>query len=392
MNPSMKRNAPFGIILLAVVFSWLPAQAQNSSVKADLVFQMYDVVYLTDFVDIKSQQLNPNISGIYLTISSSDATLKEKWVCVYVELHVQLRGESDQELMHAYTNNFDMMKFPVLAANNFSNSGSGPVSLRDGAGNYWENSSLRQRLEDMATKNPTAPPGKYTIRMEVREATSTNPNDKKVPSNAQVLGGDAKTVTVQYSTADEVFVEINDPKNGSFFSNLAPTFSWTSSAPVKLSVYEALTNHRSAQDALTGGSPCLVRKSYGDNPDFTGTSLTYPGNAERKLEQNKAYVLQVEGRVATNRGDVMRQSLPVVFRITDDKVGQMLDNFLNSFSGSASATYATLRADPNNWVAWSPYGNTTLDGSTLTDVDLQNLINDLAKNSDLKIQLGVENQ
>ena len=65
---------------------------------------------------------------------------------------------------------------------------------------------------------------------------------------------------------------------------------------------------------------------------------------------------------------------------------------MNAFSGSASATYSTLRADPNNWVAWSPYGNITLDGSTLTETDLQSLVNDLASRSDLKIQLGVENQ
>lgn len=392
MKWTMNRNALAGIVLLAVLLSCSTAIAQNNAVKADLVFQMYDVVYLTDFVDIRSQQLNPNISGIYLNMSAVGTPPSELWVCVYVELRVQLRGESDQELMHAYTNNFDMIKYPVLAANNFTSGGSGTIYIRNGLGTYVENASLRKRLEDMAAKNPTAPPGKYTILMRVLSATSNKPGDRGVPTNVQVLGQDAKTVTVQFSTADEVFVEVNDPKNGSFFSNLAPTFSWTSSAPVKISVYEALTNHRSPQDALTGGSPSLVRKSYGDPPDFTGNSLTYPGDAARKLEQNKAYVLQVEARVATNRGDVFRQSLPVVFRLTDDKVGQMLDNFLNAFSGSASATYSTLRADPNNWIAWSPYGNITLDGSMLTETDLQTLINDLSSRSDLKIQLGIENQ
>jgi len=89
---------------------------------------------------------------------------------------------------------------------------------------------------------------------------------------------------------------------------------------------------------------------------------------------------------------VLRQSKPVVFRITDDKIGQMLDNFLNTFSGSATATYSTLRSDPMNWVAWLPYGNMMLDGSTVTETDLQSLINDLAGRSDLKVQLSIENQ
>jgi hypothetical protein len=390
MKWTMNRIALIGIILLSAVLNCSTAFTQTT-MKVSLDFQMYDVVYLTDFVDIKKQELNPNISGISLTLQTTGNEPSTQWVCVYVEMRVQLRGEVDQELMRAYTNNFKVNGSRVLAARDFAKGGSSEIYIRDGMGTYTENATLRKRLEDMAAKNPTAPPGRYTVIMKVLKATSENPNDRGIPTTA-VIGGDTKTITVQFSTADEVFVEINDPKNGSFFSNLAPTFSWTSSAPVKVSVYEALTNHRSPQDALAGGSPSLVRKSYGDNPDFTGTSLTYPGNAERKLEQNKAYVLQVEAKVATNRGDVLRQSLPVVFRITDDKVGQMIDNFLNAFSGSASATYATLRADPNNWVAWSPYGNITLDGSTLTETDLQTLVNDLASRSELKIQLGVENQ
>jgi hypothetical protein len=351
---------------------------------------MYDVVFLTDFVDVKSQQLNPNISGITLTLQTIGAQPSTVWVCVYVEMHIQLNGESDQELVHAYTNNFRVDGTRILAARDFAKEGGSDVQIRAGTDTYVENVSLRKRLEDMANKNPTAPPGKYTVMMKVLKAP-TDGSDRGIP-NTEVLGGDTKSFTVQYSAADEVFVEITDPKNGSFFSNLAPTFNWTSSAPVRVSVYEALPNQHSPQDALTGGNPSLVRQSYGTPPDFSGTSLTYPANAERKLEQNKAYVLQVEAKVVTNRGDVMRKSLPVVFRITDDKIGQMLDNFLNAFSGSASATYSTLRADPSNWVAWPTYGNMTLDGSSITDTDLQTLINNLSSQADLKLQLGVENQ
>ena len=383
------------IVLLAGVGCCSTAVAQKNNIKVDLTFQPYDVVYITDFVDIKNEQLNPNISGISLSMSAVGTPPSELWVCVYAEMHVQLVGESDQELMYVYTNNFDMIKNPVLAANNFAKGGSGNINIRDGSDTYWENAPFRKRLEDMAAKNPTAPPGKYTILMKVLTADSKNPGHG-IPVNTQTLGQSAQTITVQYTTADEVFVEINDPKDGSFFNNLAPTFSWTSSAPIRLSVYEALPTYRSPQDALAAGNPCLVRKNYADaagNPaDFNGNSLTYPGNAERALEQNKAYVVQVEGRVVTNRGDVMRPSKPTVFRITDDKVGMMLDNFLNAFSGSASATYSTLRADPSNWVAWSRYGNITLDGGTLTETDLQALINDLASRQDLKLQLGIENQ
>ena len=387
MKWTMNKIALMGIVLLAVVLGYSNASAQKNTVKAILDFQMYDVAYLTDFVDIKNNQLNPNISGVSLSMSTIGTAPDTLLVCVYVELHIQLRGEADQELMHVYTNNFDMIKNPVLAANNFAQGGSGIIHIRDGMGTYVENGPLRKRLEDMAAKNPTAPPGKYTIIMQVLTYPSIKSTDRGVPTNVQVLGQDAKTITVSFSTPDEVFVEINDPKNGSFFNNLAPTFSWTTGeSNVTVSVYEALPTQRSPQDALSGGNPCLVRTVTGQS------SLTYPSDAQRQLSQNKSYVLQVQAIVSTNRGNVMQSSLPVVFRISDDKVGQMLDNFLNAFSGSASATYSTLRADPNNWITWSPYGSITLDGNTLTETDLQSLINDLASRPDLKIQLGVENQ
>jgi hypothetical protein len=388
----MNRVALTGMIVLAVALSCASAYAQDR-VTASIKFDQYDVVYLTDFVDVRSQELNPNISGIYLNLDVSQKGVE--WVCVYVQMFVQLRGETNQELMHAYTNNFRVDGSKVLAARDFAKGGSSEIYIRDNGAAYVENATLRKKLEDLASKNPTAPPGKYTVNMKVLASSRDTLRSKDMPNDNAVYGSNSQTIVVQYSTADEVFVEINDPKNGSFFNNLAPTFSWTSSAPVKVSVYEALPTHRSPQDALTGGNPSLVRQSYAEGPDyFTGTSLTYPATAERQLEQNKAFVLQVEARVITNRdpAGIFRKSLPVVFRITDDKVGQMLDNFLNTFSGSASATYSTLRAEPSNWVTWSPYGNMTLDGSTISETDLQTLINDLSGRPELKLQLGVENQ
>ena len=134
MKWTLNRLGLTSIVLLAVVMNSATAVAQKSSVKATLDFQMYDVVYLTDFVDIKNNQLNPNISGISLGMSTVGTPPSELWVCVYIELHVQLNGAADQELMHAYTNNFDMIKNPVLAANNFAKGGSGVIYIRDGLG------------------------------------------------------------------------------------------------------------------------------------------------------------------------------------------------------------------------------------------------------------------
>ena len=216
--------------------------------------------------------------------------------------------------------------------------------------------------------------------MKVLPAGSTNPN-------VTPYGIASQTVSIPYAAADEAFVEINDPKNGSYFLNLAPTFSWTTNAnTVKVSVYEAGMNQRSPQDVLTGTNPCLVK-------ELTGMmSLTYPQDASRQLQENKAYVLQIEAEVTTNRGVEGNFSLPVVFRITNNNVGKMLDNFFNTSIGSAYGIYSSLRADPSDWIAWQAYGNITLDGNMLTETDLQNLIHYLSSNPNLNLQISIENQ
>ncbi len=306
-------------------------------------------------------------------------------VCVYVEVRIQLRGDArspnngewlyesilDPWPTDPYCSRFYKRRWRISV-----------TEMQD----YYENKDLRKRLEDLAKTIPTAPPGTYQIMMKVF-----------ISLRIGMLHMDAplKRLSSHFLPHDEVFVEINEPKDGSYFNNLAPTFSWTTSEPsVRVSVYEAGVNHRSPQDALTGSNPYLILKSYSENgnpADFSGTSLTYPSNAQRQLQQDKAFVLRVEARVQTNRGPIMRPSRPVVFRITDDKVGKMLDNFLNTLSSDISSPYTTLRSDPTDWVYWSQYGNTTLNGRTLTETDLQTLLNELAAQTDLKLQLSVEN-
>jgi len=259
----------------------------------------------------------------------------------------------------------------TLTARDFAKGGSDISN-----GTLKENTPLKKRITDLAQATSTVPAGTYQIKMTVYST-----------DHSVVYGGDSKTIVIPYSALEGAFVEINDPKNGSITNNLAPTFSWTTGAPrVTVRVYEAGVNNRSPQDALTGSNPYLEK-------DLSGvTTLTYPQDASRQLQDNKAYVLQIESKVSSNRGELGNFSRPVVFRITDDRIGRMIDNFLNTYNGDASATYSTLRADPNNWTVWPAYGNITLDGNTLTDTDLQTLINDLASRPDLKLQLSIENQ
>ena len=369
----------FAIINFGLWVTISYARIGAPTVQATLHFTDYDVIYLTDFINPKTQNFNGNVSGISLElvnktliitkVESQPAPLN---VCVKVNVQVQLRGDPRPEwLVDGFTNNFTINGSMTLTARDFAKGGSDISN-----GTLKENTPLKKRITDLAQATSTVPAGTYQIKMTVYST-----------DHSVVYGGDSKTIVIPYSALEGAFVEINDPKNGSITNNLAPTFSWTTGAPrVTVRVYEAGVNNRSPQDALTGSNPYLEK-------DLSGvTTLTYPQDASRQLQDNKAYVLQIESKVSSNRGELGNFSRPVVFRITDDRIGRMIDNFLNTYNGDASATYSTLRADPNNWTVWPAYGNITLDGNTLTDTDLQTLINDLASRPDLKLQLSIENQ
>ena len=338
----------------------------------------YDVVFLTDFFDVKTDKLSSNSPGFSVTLNGLPVNEE---IYLNVKVNAQLRGGNGDAgqapLVEGCTNNIiSTTGSLVLSASDFAKGGI--ASLNDiRCGGYKQNEALKKKIRDLALTTSTAPPGTYQIMINVFRASDN------APLGRSSLG----TINVAYATPEEVFVEINDPRNGSYSNNLAPTFSWTSAEPnVTVRVYEAGLNHHSPQDALTGGNPYLEENVVGTN------TLTYPANAQRQLQENKAYVLQIEANVSSSRGPMKSVSQPVVFRITNDNLGNILDYFLNSVSGNASATYSTLRAEPTKWIPWSPYGNITLNGAMLSESDLQELLKELSTRQDVKLELSVENQ
>jgi hypothetical protein len=335
----------------------------------------YDVIFLTDFFDVKTDKLSSNSPGFSVTL---DGLPVNEAIYLSVKVNVQLRGGNGDAgqapLVEGCTNDIiSTTGSLVLSAGDFAKGGiASPINSRCP---YLQNEPLKKKIRDVALATSTAPPGTYQIVINVFRV-----------GGAQ-LGGDSRTMNVAYATPDEVFVEINEPKTGSCFNYLTPTFSWTCVEPnVTVRVYEAGLNHHSPQDALTGGNPYLEENVVGTN------TLTYPANAKRQLQENRAYVLQIEANVSSSRGPMKSVSQPVVFRITNDNLGNILDNFLNSVSGNASATYSTLRAEPTKWIPWSLYGNITLNGTMLSESDLQVLLNELSTQQDVKLELSVENQ
>jgi hypothetical protein len=369
---------PMLVYLASVVF-YNTASAQ---ITTTINISEYDVIFLTDFFDVKSDKLSSGAPGFSVTL---DGLPINEAIYLSVKVNAQLRGgngDAGQDPVVAGCTN-DIISSTgslLLTARDFASGGIASLSpTRCGLAQCAcsENKALKKKIRDLALVTSTAPPGSYQIIINVFHSSN----------NAPFRGGsNTATINISYSTPDEIFVEINEPKTGSCFNFLTPTFNWTCTEPnVIVRVYEAGLNHRSPQDALTGGNPYLEQP-------VTGNTLTYPANAARQLQENRAYVLQIEANVSSSRGPMENLSQPVVFRITNDNLGKMLDNFLNSVSGNASTAYSALRSEPSNWIPWFQYGNITMNGSMLSENDLQILLNELATQQDVKLELSVENQ
>lgn len=110
-----------GLILLCTA----PSSAQKQ-IDAAITFNEYDVMYLADFIDVKSQKISSNISGISLALTNLANTPKN--IYINIEVDVVLQGDktiySQPFLVKGKTNIFTVQPTGrILAARDFSNSG-----------------------------------------------------------------------------------------------------------------------------------------------------------------------------------------------------------------------------------------------------------------------------
>ncbi|MCX7984071.1 MAG: hypothetical protein N3A63_04105 [Bacteroidetes bacterium] len=333
----------------------------------------YEMVYLADFINVREQKLSPTISGVSVDIEVIDPPEGRGRIYLVAEVFVQLQGDAQSDLIvRGKTNLFQINGRRTLTAFDFTTR-SGEIYIVNE--NYFENTRLRKRIEDLAQATVTVPPGTYRIVLTAYNALR------------QKVGSTSETIVISRSNVEEVYVEIVEPSNGAILTTLTPTFTWTTTAQdVILRIFEVGRGHRSPQDAVSAARPVLVRELSGV------TTYTYPADAERKLEYEKAYVVQISALVNTNRGKVERSSKPVVFRITTDRVGKILEKFFSSQPSDAAARYTALRSEPTNWVAWQTYGSIMVDGKIITADELEELLNSLEQKGTSGVSVTIENQ
>ena len=359
----LSRSFLFGALIAGSISS-ATAQTQLTGVRFELPAFNYDVLYLADFLDVATQKLASNIADFSGSIIAEPSGAQGD-IKISAKAYIQLQGDGSPNLLAtAETRLFTLRNQRTLSSRDLASGSTSEIQVVTST----EDATQRKRLEDYAARFPTAPVGQYILELEALS-----------PADA-TLGRTRKTITIRNASPDEVVITLLDPQPGAIIGTVLPTFSWSSPNPnVKLSVYEKLPVHQSAQEAVTG-VPYLKIELVG------ASTFTYPADAPRRLEQNKSYVWFVETEVNTNRGVIRRRSELNIFRIqTVNPQQQAIEQLFNSLGSAASGTFATLQN-----IGWSPSGDLTLDGRRVTREDLTNLITRLS-GQNIQFQLRVEN-
>ncbi|MEX2191708.1 MAG: hypothetical protein WEB33_13485 [Bacteroidota bacterium] len=359
---------PFRLLLIVVlVIAAMSFATSQPSVVFDVRLPNYDVIYLSDLVDIRNVRLAENIPDMSIEMRT-DPPGQQFMVYIRLRAAIQLRGESQPEdVVIGVSNDFALDNSRLISSRDLSGSGGRDIRIRTDF-KMPDNSPLKKKLEDYIQRFPTAPVGTYFLEIEVFDAVS----------RGQKRGEIRKAITVRNASEAEVLVSLISPEHQANIPTTFPTFSWTSQKPeVTLYVYEMLPIHRSPEEAVSG-LPYLKRNIVG------ASTVTYPADAERRLEMGKRYLWFVETKVLTTRGDLTRRSEVRTFRVRPETGGNALARMLSTLPGDVAGQLAQLIQD-----GWVPSG-VTLDGKTINQGELTALFQRLAREN-TEVNFRVEN-
>lgn len=328
--------------------------AQGTMVEFNLNLPNYDVIYLSDFVDIRNVRLAENIPDMSIEMRTNPPGQSIS-VVLRFRAAIQLREDSSPEdLVRARTLPFTLNGSRRLSSRDLT-TGSVDIQTRTDY-RLPDGSRLRQKLEDYIQRFPTAPVGQYFFDIEAFDANSQ-----------AKIGEVRKIITVRNASETEIVVTLISPEQGAHVPTTFPTFSWSSQKPnVVLFVYEMLPVHRSPEEAVTG-IPYLRREIAG------AQTFTYPADAERRLEMGKTYLWFVETRVVTTRGELSRRSEVRLFRIRPEGGENALARLLSSLPGNVAAQLNALIQN-----GWQPT-SVTLDGQAINQGELTALFQKLSR-------------
>jgi hypothetical protein len=317
--------------------------AQTNRVSIIITAPDWEVASLADLVDVTTLALKANVASFSITLTPTAQ------VRTYLEIELlwKLVGDpSPSQLFLSTTKDFFLSSTRVISSTDLER-GSTELAPRT-----TFNTAQETRLKDQFRSIAYAPPGEYILRV----------TSKEYPTNV-VLGTAETRVTVR-STSENMPITILEPLDGSTVQTMNPTVSWSTDARrAKVSFVEA--RGRSPQEALSDPRQ--------QSTIVEGSTYTFPVNAIFRLEAGKVYYVVVSPLVETPRGTVEAPPAISSFRVMENSVLSLLDNFFATVGGDAAGSYETLKR-----MGFNP-SDLFHNGRPITIDDLRAILNELAQ-------------
>jgi hypothetical protein len=355
MEKERPRMKPSRLLLAFVLMLAGTSFAVSQGVQFDINIPNYDVVYVSDLVEVSTGKLKQSLPDMSITLRSTPP----RRIFLRVRIDLQLRDGMRKNIVDGTSEPFDLNGVMRITARDLAGRGAS-INFRE-RNTTWidEDDALAKQIKSHVENFPTLPVGNLYISLAAFD-----------PTNPGTPIGDLRhTISIRNSSESEVVVTLVSPEHGSSVPTPFPTFTWTSQKPkVTLYVYEKLPVHRSAEEAVTG-IPYLKLELNGIS------TFTYPADAARRLEVGKTYLWFVETEVVTTRGNLSRRSEVRLFRVQAGGGDNALTRLLSTLPGDVAGQLQQLIQD-----GWIPSG-VTLDGRPLNQGELTALFQQLARNN-----------
>lgn len=298
--PAARLLRRWGLAALLVGLGIVPARAQ--SVDIDLSLPAGDVLQVSDFLtfnglDFSVSETVPGLS-IRLTTDPPGAQL-EVYTVVTIDVNVQIDCDRTAgRLVELQSKPFQLRGDRFITAFDLIDGAPDQIDLDK----TQEDDLLQECLEDELTTLPYFPVGTYRFGIQLFDARTRT-----------LLGRTSETLVVNFTSKEELQIELTDPPDHASVDTEFPTLTWFAGIPeATLYVYELLPHHSSPQEAIESAEAHLEAEVSGM------FSYSISLEAPRRLEPGRTYLWYVEGEIESLGGPLTKRSPIWRFTVADD--------------------------------------------------------------------------
>lgn len=323
----MTRMLSVATALLLLLAVSAPAVAQQVTV--DVTLPSYDYVNLSDVMDVSPAEAEYQLRSTFdrFAVQVDDADYSGTPRKVYAQAAVVVDFARECGHVGAYPRTISVVESNVFEISGGSRTLTAyDFTEGDLSGELIaEDTQLTDCLKNALLEQgrTTAPVGVYGVAVRVYPVDAAGEKVLPVTDGAtdcnaggNWLACDIATLTVSYTSREQVVVDLAYPPDGSFVQSEFPTFSWAVGVDeVELNVFE-VPEGMGPREVLDNTSHQVLKVPLTGASAFTYPA-TPPAGADvfRPLEDNTTYVWYVDAKLTASSGSEVKASLPWTFTV-----------------------------------------------------------------------------